>query len=452
MNPATKTSLFLCSLTLGFSDLVYGATSSDGKTAAEYVVSVFPDRPEAVYHQGETVTFNIELQHNKAPITETVDWVITKDEVSLGKKGTLTLTADGKAAVTGTLAEPGILHCTVTFKNGKTAFTAIAGAAIDPEQIKPSLPVPADFDAFWAEKKKLLAAAPANFKLTPVPPPPTRKGAETFEFYADTIGDPVIGTLSAPATGYYSRPTGAKPKSLPAILMLPGAGVRSANLDSAAGWAAAGLLYLDLNIHGTPNGKTAAEYAALDTGVLKNYRKAGMESRDSYYFLGAYYRVLRAIAFLTAQPEWDGRTLIMAGVSQGGGLALVAAGLEPRTTLVIAYVPGLADRSGTLAGRIAGWPRVVPVGADGKSEPKILEELRYFDSANFATRIKAPAHLEVGFLDVICPSTCGYVAYNNIPGKKTIKNHPDRGHDLGGQIWMEMRKMALDNQAAQAKP
>lgn len=451
MNPITRTSLLLGCLTLGFAAALHGATSADGKTEAEYVVSVFPDRPEALYRQGETVTFKIELQHHKAPAAgEAVEWVITKDEVPLNQKGTVKLDG-GKATVTGTLAEPGFLHCTVTFRNGKTAYTAIAGAGFDPEQIKPSLPVPADFDAFWAEKKKKLAAAPAHFKMTPVPPPPTRKGAETFEFYADTIGEPVIGTISAPATGYYSRPTGAKPKSLPAVLLLPGAGVRSANLDAAAGWAANGMLYLDLNIHGTPNGQPGAYYGGLDMGVLKNYRKDGSESRETYYFLGAYYRVLRAIEFLTSQPEWDGRTLVMAGGSQGGGLALVAAGLEPRTTLVIAHVPGLADRSGTLAGRIGGWPRVVPPGPDGKPDPKVLEELRYFDSANFATRIKAPAHVEVGFLDVICPATCGYVAYNNIPGKKTIKNYPDRGHDLGPQVWSDMRKMILEHAAAPAK-
>jgi len=161
--------------------------------------------------------------------------------------------------------------------------------------------------------------------------------------------------------------------------------------------------------------------------------------------------VLRAMDFLTSQPEWDGKTLVIAGVSQGGGLAIAGAALEPRVTYMMAFVPGLCDHSGMLAGRIGGWPRVIPNGADGKPDPKVLETMRYFDSANFSTRIKAPAYFAVGFLDVVCPATCGYAAYNNFAGKKQMVNYPNNGHDLGPGIWGDMRKQILAHIAEQAK-
>ena len=159
--------------------------------------------------------------------------------------------------------------------------------------------------------------------------------------------------------------------------------------------------------------------------------------------------MLRALDFLTTQPEWDGRTLVISGGSQGGGLALAGAALEPRVTYVISLIPGLSDHSGMLANRVAGWPKAVPTGADGKPDAKILQTMRYFDSANFATRIKVPAHMEVGFLDVITPATGTYVVYHNLRGKKEMVTHPDRGHDIGPQIWGDIEKLIAAHVAEQ---
>ena len=436
--------LFLLSLWTGLGGNARAASSWDGKgTAPDYVLTATADRPDALYHQGETVTFTLTLQHDQQPADGSVDWVISKDGVPPLDKGTSVLQG-GKATITGTLTEPGFLHCEAHFKTDKgVTLTGISAGGFDLFDIKPSLPVPDDFDAFWAAKKKELAAVPLNAKLTAVPLPPNRTGVDTFEYQADSIG--------APSTGYYGRPTGATPKSLPALLFVPGAGVRSANLDSVAGWAKNGILVLDMNAHGIPNGKPSDFYGALDLGELKDYRTRGRESRDTYYFLGVYYRVLRAIEFLAEQPEWDGKTIIMIGVSQGGGLAFAGTALDPRISYMIAMVPGLSDHSGNLVGRIAGWPKAIPKGADGKPDPTVTEVMRYFDTANFATRIKVPVHLEVGFLDVTCPPTCSYVDYNNLTSKKEIVNHPENGHDLGPQIWNDMKKLSLAHIAEQGK-
>ncbi|MEO7933398.1 MAG: acetylxylan esterase [Chthoniobacterales bacterium] len=422
---------------------LHAATSSDGKVPVEYIISVYTDRPEALYHQKEQVTFNIDLQHNSLPANEdVVDWVLTKDGLPLGQQGQIPL-KNGKASITGTLEEPGFLQCKVTYKNGKTVVSALAAAGFDLTEIKPSLPVPADFDSFWADQKKKLASVPLKATTTPVPLPPHRDGVEVFEFSADCIG--------APSTGYIGKPIGAKPKSLPALLFVPGAGVRSANLDGVAGWSKNGILVAEMNAHGILNGQPSAFYGGLDSGELKDYRTRGRDSRETYYFLGVYLRVLRAIDYLTSQPEWDGKTLIINGVSQGGGLGLMASALDPRVTFSFIAVPGLSDHSGGLLGRIAGWPKVAPILPDGKPDPKVIETLRYFDSANFATRVKTPIYFEVGFIDVICPPTCSYVDYNNLKCPKDIKNFPNFGHDLGPEIWARIKAKTLEHIASQSK-
>ena len=428
------------------SQAAHAASSWDGKAPVDYVLSVETDHTDALYRQGETVTFNVELKHNEKPADgEEIDWTISKDGVAPIQTGKLAL-KDGRGVLTGSLKEPGFLQCKVSFKAATptaTPIIALAAGGVDLLAIKPSMPAPADFDAYWAAQKKRLAAVPLNIRMTPVAPPPTRTGAETFSFVVDSIG--------APSTGFYGRPVGAKPKSLPAVLFVPGAGVRSANLDSMAGWAKAGsgLLVAEINAHGIANGESREYYAALDAGELKDYRTRGRESRDTYYFQGVYFRVLRALDFLTSQPEWDGKTLIILGGSQGGGLSLAGAALDQRVTYIVCNVPGITDPTGMVANRIAGWPKAIPKNADGKPDPKILEAMRYYDGVSFAARIKIPVHMEVGFIDVICPPTASYAVYNNLGGKKEMITWPDRGHDIGPQIWNDMRKLTLAHAAEQ---
>lgn len=379
-----------------------------------YTLSVTTDRQDALYHVNETVTFTVSLQHGKEPVAEgTVAYVLTNDGEDEIGKGTLPLSA-GPVQVTGTLDKPGFLRCEARFiaPDGKKV-TALAGAGIDPLHIAPSLPVPDDFDTFWDGKKAALATLPMNARLTPVDS--GEEDVACFDLQLDCLG-------GAPVSGYFARPKGAAAKSLPALLTVHGAGVRSAVKHDD--YAARGLLALDINAHGIPNGQSEAYYEALADGRLKDYRYQGRESRETYYFLGMYLRLIRAMEFLTAQPEWNGTELIVCGSSQGGGQAIVAAGLDPRVTAFAANVPAMCDHTG----RVNGWPRLVPRDDTGKPDPQIVEVARYFDAMNFATRTKAEAVVSAGFIDNTCRPTSVYAAYNNLRGKKRIINEPRMTH------------------------
>jgi len=185
---------------------------------------------------------------------------------------------------------------------------------------------------------------------------------------------------------------------------------------------------MDINAHGLPNGKPDEFYKQLAVGQLKDYRYAGRESRETCYFRGMYLRLVRAIDFLTAQPEWNGKVLAVIGHSQGGGQALAAGGLDSRVTFIGVGVPALCDHTGVAANRVNGWPKIVPNGPDGKPDPAVLEASRYIDGVNFASRYKNEAILSVGFIDVTCPPTTCYAAYNQLQGKKQVVNRPAMGH------------------------
>ena len=393
-------------------------------------LTVITDRTDAIYKQGETVIFTIKLT---PPADAIIPWSITKDGVDPTTNGKATLT-NGSATITGKLDEPGFLICRIGFVTAdKKPLKAAAGAAIDPLLIKPSMAPPDDFDAYWTTEKKKLAAVSMNARLTPQTSP--SKTLEVFDVQADSIGNPV--------SAYYARPIGAKPKSLPAILTVHGAGVSSSGLSSATSWAADGFISMDMNAHGIPNGKPKEFYAALSNGELKSYSTRGRESRDTVYFHDMFLRLVRAIDFLTAQPEWDGRTVIVKGSSQGGYQSIVAAGLDPRVTFFVPGVPAGCDHTGFKAGRVNGWPKFIPTGQ--LAAPGVIEAVRYYDAVNFATRTKASAFFTVGFIDSTCPPSSVYAAFNVVQNKHDIFNDIPTGHANSPAAVAAMRKAILDH-------
>jgi cephalosporin-C deacetylase len=391
-------------------------------------LSVVTDRPEALYTAGEQAKFVVSLKKGDQPVADAeVAYSLDKDGMPPVKQGKLKLDR-GTASIEGTLGEPGFLRCRVSYHrpgHEQQTVSAMAGAGFDPLKIPPSLPVPEDFDAFWTRQKARLATVPMKPVLTPVKSP--AEGIECFDVEIACVPP-------RPVSGYFARPAGATPRSLPAILLVHGAGVRSSNVGGAAHSAKRfKALAMDINAHGIPNGKPESFYTALSAGELKDYPHAGNDDREKCYFLGMFLRLVRALEFLTSQPEWDGKVLVVRGTSQGGGQSIAAAGLDPRVTFISAGVPAICDHSGKAIGRVNGWPRLVP-DRDGKPDPKTLQAARYFDAMNFAARAKAEAIFSVGFIDVTCPATSVYAAFNNLPGKKQIVNEPLMGHAMSPKL------------------
>jgi cephalosporin-C deacetylase-like acetyl esterase len=379
------------------------------------------ERPDALYRQGEKVIFNLAVTDGGKPAAGLVEWSIVKDGLPTDQKGVSEL-VDGKAVAIGSLNEPGFIQVRAVYRANAKAkvapVTGLGGAAIDPTEIKRSLPVPDDFDAFWDGMKKKLAAVAVEPKLVSVKSP--IKDIESFDVTAPALGLQI--------SGYMSKPVGAKPKSLPIILTVHGAGVSDSSLGGSAIWASRGFLAMDMNAHGLPNGKPKQFYADLYAGPMNPYRYEFRNDREKAYFTGMMLRLIRGIDVLTSQPEWDGKHVVVSGASQGGYQAIAAAGLDARVSFFAAGVPAGCDHSGMLVNRIAGWPKIVPM-IDGKPDGSVVEAFRYLDCVNFAAHTKAKgAFFTVGFIDTTCPPTSIYAAYNQLSIPKEIYNDIPSGH------------------------
>ncbi|NLX07518.1 MAG: acetylxylan esterase [Phycisphaerae bacterium] len=398
--------------------------STTGLEAAEYALSVAADRADPVYKTGETITFAIRpTADGETGKHGTVAYSLSKD-VGGPALGSGTLACEGEPlAVTAKLDEPGFVFCSASWTPDPNSppIAASAAVAVDPLAIKPSLPVPDDFDAFWNGWKKKLSELPMEVKLAPMPVDP-KLAVEAFDITINCLG-------AKPVRGYFARPRNAKPGSCPAAATYHAYdGIRDCSLGGVIGQAANGLIAIEVNPHGIETGQPQAYYDGLRNGELRGFAIRNSDDRDNFYFLWTYLRDLRALQYLTSLPEWDGAVLIVYGSSMGGGQAIAMGGLEPRVSLVLANVPALCDHSGFMAGRVCGWWRHVDQAAAPLRE-KVLQAMRYFDGVNFASRFRGEAVFSCGFLDGTCPPSSVYAALNAIPhSRKQMVYVPTMGH------------------------
>ncbi len=301
---------------------------------------------------------------------------------------TRNLAADGSAT------DSGPAYAFVGGNTGRNNGLYAVGAAVAPTKIGLSTPRPDDFDAFWNAKLAAQAKIPMNPSLTPVET--DVPGVEMSLFVLDALG--------SKAHGYIAKP--AREGKFPALVQLQYAGVYALNAHADALRAAEGWLVINVDSHdklpSDPSG-----------GVRRDYQKIGNTDPEKSYFLNMYLRDSRALDYLTTRSDWDGKTIVLTGGSMGGQQSLALAGLQPeKITAVLVCVPAGADTNGDLHGRKAGYPNWP------SDNPDAMRTALYFDTVNFASRIKAPVFAGMGFIDTISPPAGIWTALNQVAAPK----------------------------------
>ncbi len=281
------------------------------------------DKNPLAYASGEKMVFTVQLLEDGKPVAgKNLAWTRLGDDGKTNQD-TAVSAADKPLTITTSLNQPGFVRIIVAasdesgkrlVNDGKPMPLFDGGAGVALDQIK-AWPEPSDFDAFWAKQKAKLAAVPLRADLVPVAW--DKPGVLLFDVKVDCAG-------KMPVSGYFCKPANAKPKSLPARVSFNGYGVTGASKP----WDGATSLSLNINAHGFLNGQPAEYYQNLSQTTLKRYAFIDEENQnpETAYFNGMFLRVMRALEFIKAQPEWDGKTLIVSGGSQGGLQALAAAG------------------------------------------------------------------------------------------------------------------------------
>ena len=389
---------------------------------------VAPDRSNGVYQVGEIIHWTVTWKgESNAPAAHYT--LKSGGQTDVGQ-GDLNFT-NGVAMLETTFAAPGTMLVEVKWPPENDTNRAVGGAVAAPDQITPAAPPPDDFDAFWKAKLKELKQVPANPQLEPADS--DKPGVAYWKIKMDNIrGTHIKGQIARPETG----------ETFPALLIVQWAGVYGLQKTWVTDRAAEGWLALDIEPHDLPIDESTNFYKDQFAGPLKDYWSIGNDDRDTSYFLRMYLSCYRAVEYLKTRPDWNGKTLVVMGDSQGGQQTLMIAGLHPKNiTAALALVPAGGDMLAPDAGRAPGWPHWY-FNTDGKDPEKVREASRYYDTANFARHIKCPVLVGLGLRDETCPPSSVLAAVSQITSPKEVVILPKSGHqdEHGTQAFYNKRR------------
>jgi cephalosporin-C deacetylase len=295
-------------------------------------------------------------------------------------------------------------------------------------EYNPDLPAPADFDSFWKGTLAEASQRDLDVRLEPVDLPLSAFDVYDLAF-AGFAGHPIKGWLILPK--HVEGP-------LPCVVEYIGySGGRSVpwshTMYPAAGWAH---LVMDTRGQGFGNwqpGDTGDPYAG--TGPTnKGWMTQGLESPEHYYYRRVFTDAYRAVDVARQHEAIDSDRIVVAGGSQGGGIAQAVGGLRDDLAGAIIDVPFLTHfrRAVTITDSFPYHEIVEFLAGQRLREDTVFETLSYFDGLHFAARGTSPALYSVGLMDDVCPPSTVFAAYNRWQGEKEISVWPWNRHEGGG--------------------
>jgi cephalosporin-C deacetylase len=289
------------------------------------------------------------------------------------------------------------------------------------ERYRPERDEPADFDDFW---RRTLAAA-ADHELAPefTPYDALLPGVRIYDVrYAGYAGQPVAGWFLTPREG--SGPW-------PCVVQFIGYGGGRGRPHEWLLWPAAGYAVLVMDSRGQGDGDTPdlPGVGPQHSGLITR----GVLDPEQYYYRRLFTDAVRAVDAAASRPEVDPGRIVVAGASQGGGIAQAVAGLHPGVHGAIIDVPFLTHfRRATEITDAYPYRELADLAQTNRDRvDQVFQTLRYFDGLHFAARATAPALYAVGLMDDICPPSTVYAAYNHYAGPKRLQVWPYNGHEGG---------------------
>ncbi|MGB3717069.1 MAG: alpha/beta fold hydrolase [Candidatus Promineifilaceae bacterium] len=285
-------------------------------------------------------------------------------------------------------------------------------------------PRPADFDAFWDRSVAEIDALDPEVDLKP---------ADFETSFADCFHLTFNGLGGARLHAKYLRPkmfSGPKP----AVLMFHGYGGSSGDWNDKLGYVAQGISVAALDCRG--QGGLSEDKGGVTGSTLIGHIIRGLDDPpERMLFRLIFLDTVQLARVVMNMAEVDQTRLAAIGGSQGGGLALACAALEPRIKLAAVLYPFLSDyrrvweidlATDAYADLQKYFRRFDPLH---EREAQIFEKLGYIDVQHLSPRIRAETLWGACLMDTVCPPSTQFAAYNKIEGRKKMLIYPDYGHE-----------------------
>jgi cephalosporin-C deacetylase len=295
---------------------------------------------------------------------------------------------------------------------------------------------PADFDAFWKSTLDEARTFSLDAKFEKVDYGLVAQ--ETFDVTYNGFG-------GQPVKGWLILPTQRRGK-IPCVVEYIGyGGGRNFPIDWLL-WASAGYAHFIMDTRGQGStwsvGDTPDLYADGGNAHFPGSMTKGILDPKHYYYRRVFTDAVRAIEAARSHPEIDAAQIAVTGGSQGGGITIAAAGLDPYVVAAMPDVPFLCHyRRATEISDSYPYKEIAEFCHTHRDKVEtVFNTLSYFDGVNFSARAKAKTLFSVALMDQVCPPSTVYAAYNHWTAEKDIKVYTYNGHE-GGQSYQNVEKL-----------
>lgn len=285
-------------------------------------------------------------------------------------------------------------------------------------------PRPEDLDEYWADALEELDAEPASVEVVPVEL--GYRSVQCFDVWFTGIG-------GARVHAKHLRPragaTGA------GVAMFHGYTWRSPDWFEMVPYAAEGFTVLALDCRG--QGGLSEDASPPRRATQHGHIVRGLtEGPRALLYRSIFTDLVRTVRVLMEMPDVDPARVGVTGGSQGGGLSLACAALEPRVKAAAAVFPFLCDYqrvweldlAENAYAELREWFRRFDPTHERIDET--FRTLGYIDVQHLAPRIEASVLMITGLMDKICPPSTQFAAYNRITAPKSVVTYPDYEHEV----------------------
>jgi cephalosporin-C deacetylase len=284
-------------------------------------------------------------------------------------------------------------------------------------------PAPPDLDVYWSAALAELESAAPEVALESNPFP--AGFADCFDLWFTGVG-------GARVHAKYVRPRAAAPH--PALLHFHGYSMRSPDWARMLGWVGRGFSVAALDCRG--QGGLSEDPGGVRGNTLHGHIIRGLDDApEKLYYRQVFLDCVRLARIVMAFDEVDEGRVGATGASQGGGLTLACAALEPRVRLAASIYPFLTDYQRT-------WEMDLAVNAyqelqdyfrrfdpRHEREQEVFTRLGYIDVQHLAGRIRGEVLMITGLMDMVCPPSTQFAAFNRITAQKRHVLYPDFKHE-----------------------
>jgi cephalosporin-C deacetylase len=285
-------------------------------------------------------------------------------------------------------------------------------------------PCPEDLDEYWKKALSELDTFPWDVNLSP---------ADFKAPYARCYDLYFTGVGGARIYAKYIKPANIKNPN-PAIVEFHGYHGNSGDWSSKLKFVAAGFSFASMDCRG--QGGKSRDKIDVAGPTLEGHIIRGLEDgEEKLMYRSLFLDAVQLSRIIMSFAEVDENRIGVTGLSQGGGLTLACASLEPRIKYAAALYPFLSDYK-----RV--WDMDLDLNAYNelrsyfrrfdphhKREQDIFNKLGYIDIKNLVSRITGKVLMGITLMDEICPPSTQFAAYNRIVSEKKCLLYHDYGHE-----------------------